>query len=536
MTSSLALVAGLALFNALPVVADGSANPGVPPQPATQAAELEEVSITGEREQGYAPKAATTGTKTDTPVMETPLSIQVVPQQVLQDQNATTLEQALKNVSGVRATTNAGLQEALYLRGFLTATTFRNGFRVDDALGEGVRSLTNVESVEVLKGPAAILYGRVEPGGVVNIVTRQPQATPYYSAEQQAGSWDHYLTNLDATGPITEGKSLLYRANLSYEKANSWRDDVSNERLFIAPSLLWKPGAGTQVMLDVEYDHHLFTYDAAQNLPFDTTTSQYVWLPRNQNLAAGEPVLADTSHVGLTFSQQLGEAWSGKLQLVRHEAKSSYDPFYYVAGFTQVDPTSWTVDRVRSAGDGGDTTWASILDLTGHLDTAGIKHTLLLGADFYRQEVHLHAGYSTGLPSTTDAFNPAPPSGLIIDPATLMTYDSTTDNLGVYVQDQVALPHRVHVLAGLRYQKVTRKGSITDATGTTTPDPDQADHAVTPRVGVLWQAAAWLNPYGNYAQNFGANTGRDWQGKPLPPESAQQWEVGAKSELFGGAL
>ena len=169
--------------------------------------EMSPIQVRGtSQEQSYTVPVASTGTKTDTPIMETPLNIQVVPQQVLQDQNATTLEQALKNVSGVKSSSNYGLQEYIYLRGFLTTTTFRNGFRIDDSLGNGLRSMTNVDSVEVLKGPAAFLYGRVEPGGVVNLVTKQPQATPYYSLEQQVGSWDHYLTNLDATGPVNQDK------------------------------------------------------------------------------------------------------------------------------------------------------------------------------------------------------------------------------------------------------------------------------------------------------------------------------------------
>jgi len=483
----------------------------------------------------YAVPLASTGTKTDTPIMETPLSIQVVPQQVLQDQNDNLLEQALKNVSGVKSSSNFGLQESIYIRGFLTTTTFRNGFRIDDALGNGMRNMTNVESVEVLKGPAAILYGRVEPGGVVNLVTEQPQATPYYLAEQQVGSWDHYLTNLDATGPVNEDKTLLYRVNVSYDTSNSWRDSVSNERLFIAPTLQWWLSPRTQMTLEAEYSHNPNVYDAGQAVPYDPVSQQFIWLPRKQNLAASDPMDTDTSYVGFNWSHQFNDDWSIKYQIFQHEVKSTYDPFYYIAGFTQMSPTSWTVDRARSFGDGRSTTTANVLDLTGNFDTAGLKHTLLIGADYYYWKTKLFYGYGASL-STTDAFNPTPPVGVDIDPTSLTNYKSSTDNYGVYAQDQIKLPGNVYVLGGLRYQKVTNTSSNTDATGVVTPGDPQSDHAVTPRVGILWQPQDWLSIYGNYAENFGANTGRDWQGNPLDPESAQQKEVGVKTEFFDGKL
>ena len=500
------------------------------------AMQLEPILVNAEpAEKDYAIPYASSGTKTDTPIMETPLNIQVIPQQVLQDQKANTLEQALRNVSGVKTNPYGGLQESIFLRGFLTTTTFRNGFRIDDTNGNGLRNMTNVESVEVLKGPAAILYGRVEPGGMVNLVTKQPLETPYYSAEQQAGSWGHYLTNLDATGPANEDRSLLYRINASYDTSNSWRDNVTNERFFIAPTLQWRLSPKTQMTLEAEYNHNPHTYDATQYLPYDTITNQFVQLPRNKNLAAGDPIATNSTYFGFNWSHQFNNDWSIKHQIMYNEAKTKTDPFYYAFNFTQVSPTSWTVDRARTFGVANDKIVATVLDLTGHFDTAGLKHTLLLGADFYQQKMKSTYGYDSGLPSTTDAFNPTPPTGLEIDPTTLTTANSTTDNYGVYVQDQIKLPGNIHVLGGLRYQKVKQTNLSTDAAGVATPS-DQSDHDVTPRVGILWQAQNWLSLYGNYAENFGANTGRSWDGAPMKPEGAQQKEIGTKVEFFDGKL
>ena len=209
-------------------------------------------------------------------------------------------------------------------------------------------------------------------------------------------------------------------------------------------------------------------------------------------------------------------------------------------GFTQTGAT-WTMDRSFINLDGGNTTKATMLDLTGHFDTAGLKHTLLLGADYYRYETPFGAWQSnTGstININTLAVTGAP---LVLDPTQYSTSKGINNNLGVYVSDQIKLPNNFHLLAGARYQKVEHTGTSTTGTGwggTNTPvaDTPQSDKATTPRIGLLWQAHDWLSLYGNYAENFGQNTGRNWQGGAMKPESAQQKEVGAKAEFFGGKL
>jgi iron complex outermembrane receptor protein len=150
----------------------------------------------------YVQPDATTGTRTDTPIMETPLDIQVTTKQVLKDQQVIRLDQALKNVSGVttNTTNNFGgnLTQSILLRGFASQTFFRNGFRLQQ--GAASRAMANVESIEVLKGSAAVLYGLVDPGGMVNVITKQSLEIPYYSLNQQFGSYDLYRTTIDGGG------------------------------------------------------------------------------------------------------------------------------------------------------------------------------------------------------------------------------------------------------------------------------------------------------------------------------------------------
>lgn len=507
---------------------------------AQEVAELAPVDVVSKPQSQYVAPSASSGTKTDTPIMETPLNIQVVPQQVLEDQKVTTLDQAVKNVSGVASNNKAGIHEWITMRGFVTNTTFRNGFRIDEYANGGLKTMTNVESVEVMKGPAAILYGRVEPGGMVNLVTKQPQATPYYSVEQQVGTYGHLLTNFDATAAVNEDKTVLYRLNASYEKNDSYRDGVYNQKTFIAPTLKWKVNPQTQVTLEAEFTHNPLVTDETLQLPFDTTTNQFVWMPRNRNLLQSPAIVEDTHFVGLNWSYQFNDDWSIKHQIMSHTMNLKSNNLMQGMGFTQVG-SSWTLDRSFVNLEGGNSTKATMLDVTGHFDTGVLKHTLLLGADYYRYETPFGAWQSnTG--STIDintlAVTGAP---LALDPTTYSTSSGINKSLGVYVSDQIKLPNNFHLLAGARYQKVEHSGTSTTGSGwggTDSPvaDTPQLDKATTPRVGLLWQAHDWLSLYGNYAENFGANTGRDWLGGAMKPESAQQKEVGVKAEFFGGKL
>ena len=509
--------------------------------------EMSPIEVRGAKKSGDVAKQVTTATKTDTPLMETPASVQVLPQQMLQDQKATTFDQALVNVSGVRSS-NVGWSENIYLRGFETTTYFRDGFRIDDPINLGGQAtLSNVDSIEILKGPGSILYGRVEPGGVINIIIKQPQDVAHFSIEQSVGSWQHYITGVDATGPVNEDKTLLYRMNISHDQSNSWVDNVHDNRDFIAPTLKWKPSGVTQVTLEASYSRNTTTLYQQATVPYDTVNHQFLWGPSSAN-PVPNTFNPNTTFVGLNWSHDFNDAWSIRQQI----SHNRYDLSTPVNWGTAWGPLSlvgntWTIGLNSAQLSGTAQSDGTILDLTGHFDTGAVKHTLLVGADYYRTIGTYNSMYSNpnGPFQMVPLFSSAAlPVSIPIDPNTFY-YSSATDNsLGVYAQDQIKLPKNVQLLAGLRYQDV--KGSSTSTmganypggTGIPTPNPDTEDHAVTPRVGVLWQAKDWLTLYASYTENFGAsNAGTtDWQGKPLKPEGANQYEVGEKAELLDGKL
>jgi len=174
-----------------------------------------QLTVTAPSPDGYDAPRAAAATRLNIPILETPFSVQVVPSRVIEDQNALGLEEIYMNISGVTQagnTLNAQTEVRPMIRGFEAAVPLRNGLR---ATTVGAVDTVNIESVEVLKGPASILYGALEPGGVLNYTTKKPLMAPQFEVSQQLGSFDHVRTTADATGPINRGRTTAYRLNVA---------------------------------------------------------------------------------------------------------------------------------------------------------------------------------------------------------------------------------------------------------------------------------------------------------------------------------
>jgi iron complex outermembrane receptor protein len=339
---------------------------------------------------------ATSGTKTDTPIMDTPLNVQVISKQVLKDQQIIYLGDALKNVSGVTigASGDLGTTQNIFLRGFSSETYFRNGFRMTQ--GSANREMSNVESVEVMKGPAAILYGMVEPGGMVNVITKQPLASPYYALNQQFGSYNLYRTTIDATGPIADNKNVLYRMNMSYQNNGSFRDFVDNEDIFVAPIVKWNISPKTQITAELEYNHK----HQGQNMSaIPWVNGGLLNIPRNQTYGEYSPEIVDTIFGSLNWSHQFNEDWQ-----IKHKfsVNQTSDNFLHFANANSYSGGS-TISRYNVSLNNQYNTYSTNLDLTGHFDTWRFKHTLLIGGDYYR--TNNNSGYGAGIDVTSLAWD-----------------------------------------------------------------------------------------------------------------------------------
>ncbi len=471
---------------------------------------------------------ASTATKTNTLIMETPMSIQVVPKAVLNDQQAITLEQALNNVSGIIPQQGFNQVESFTIRGFETFDYYRDGVRFQSAFTQtGPRELANIERIEVLKGPASLLFGRIEPGGLINLVTKKPQATPYYSVQQQFGSFNTFRTTADATGGLNASNSLLYRLNFAYEDRGSFRQFVDNNHFFLAPVLQWRISDRSQITVEMEYK----TGNNTPDIGVPAIGNRPANLPVRRNL--GESFSRskfDEYQAGINWSHAFNDRWEIKhrsnLQLTNQDDNSVLP--------LGLQADNRTLDRFFSGFRNNQTeSYTTTLDLTGEFDTFGIKHTILMGGDYLNFNNSGTLVDNFVFPSI-DIFNPIRGGSAVRDPVDDFFYDTTEEWFGLYFQDQMELPYGVHVLAGFRYDNAEIRSASTFAGDTTNVKSEQ--ERVSPRVGVIWQPIKELSFYGNYTENFGIPNlfAPGANGVPLRAETGQQFEAGIKTELLDG--
>ena len=488
-------------------------------------------SITVSDEGMYLVPDASGGTKTDTPVMETPVSIQVVPQQVLVDQQTVRLEDALQNVSGVIPTNDSyGTNDSFTIRGFdQLELTYEDGLRLDQYSNAGFPlDLANVEKIEVVKGPASVLYGQAEPGGLVNIVTKRPLEKSYYSLQQQFGSYDFYRTTFDATGPL--GRTLFYRFNLDYENAGSFRNFVYTNQVALFPTIEWKISDRTQITAQFMYADGTIVTDNGIPLLSDGTPAK---VSTRNNYAEPNSNRTPTTQysIKLLGSHEFSSNW----KLAAAYKSGYYDSpvlnsVFYLGdvdangdlqrlGFTEKYFNHWTHQTVA--------------DLTGKFSVHGIKNTLLAGFDYYYQDGRYDANLY--FPAPINIYNPVygqpylPP-----DPANDFAVHNGQQAYGGYLQDQVALPSHLFLMAGLRLDRVDTYNNGYDPTASNVHDRPSP----TPRAGILWQPIQSASLYFSYSGNYGATPlgAVTPDGKPLPPQSAQQYEFGVKTEWLNRRL
>ncbi len=319
------------------------------------------VTATPGQDTGYNVPNATTATKNDTPIMETPVSIQVVPQAVMDDQQVIGVKDALKNISGVQPNLTYGaLYDNFIVRGFGTDfSTYRNGLR-QTTLGF---ETTNLEQIEVLKGPAAVLFGRIEPGGLINLVTKRPLAEPYYALQQQFGSYDLYRTTAEATGPLTADGSLLYRLDFAYQDSNSFQDFVFLDRFFVAPALTWRPT--DRLEFNLSYEHQEDDLNFANGIP--ALGRRPAPVPISFSSDDGDDSYErERDLVAFDCSYQFLEGWKVTNRFTAYFVDLDQTD---VVGFDTVDENDPIMDRFFLEGVQNHNSYATNLDLTGRFET-----------------------------------------------------------------------------------------------------------------------------------------------------------------------
>jgi len=491
--------------------------------------QLAPIQVTG-IEDRYLVRRSTTATRTNTPIIETPASIQVIPFQVLQDQQVLQLKDAIKNVSGVQPRGASGVSsEQFTIRGFdQGGFILRDGFRTPNTFNARFFEMSNVERVEVLKGPASVLFGRIEPGGVVNLVTRKPLRDHYHRVEQQVGSYNLYRTTVDTTGPVPGMESVQYRLIASYEDADSFRDIVERETVFVNPQVAWDITDRTRVNLSFEYRDDDRTNDSG--LP--TLGDEVADVPEDTFLGSREDFLkTEMLRTTLEGSHAFNDDWLFRTKFV-YEDFERRDARLDAAFGTTIDEQTGDFDRRFTANNVFPETWFTTNSLEGRFETGPLKHTFLVGVDFTRSDLPWTFPENAFTPGPSNSlFDPNP--DLTVEPSdTLVDFGSSDDfdeRLGLFWQDQISLLNdNLHILAGGRY----------DDTEALSFGTENDNSEYSQRYGLLYKPQAWLSVYGSYAESLSGNVifARTRSGEPLDPERGEQWEIGGKALLFGERL
>ncbi|QGM46696.1 TonB-dependent siderophore receptor [Methylocystis heyeri] len=523
----------------------------------------------------YAAPVQSIGTKVNTPAIETPLSTKTVTNQMLEDQQVTSIEQALRNVSGVYFSGGGGSSfgysfGAVVLRGFPTSTYYRDGVRLDTyqggTSGIGGTLFANVENVEVLKGPAAILYGAVEPGGIVNLNLKQPLEKPAYSIQQQVGSYQSYRTVLDATGPLSADKSLLYRFIASYENDGSFQDYGYNRNVMFYPVVKWNVDNNTWIRVSDQYQENRINQVFLSYLTYNNVLP--LWLGRSWNPGPPSPDAQKQNFATVTWHHDFDKDWSVQQNFLWQTVNHTYTQTGAILVSDCISPGGYcgagnftgaflpgNAQLVESGypSFGTQQTYVTNLDVVGHVKTGELQHTMLLGADYYRYNGRLLNTLANSFGSLT-VFGTAPATTPSLY-APSAASGQQGDNVGAYIQDQIKLPYDFEILAGGRYQYVnSRFQTTTDDTcgypnnyGLSIPcvqaletmKTQTVNQRVTPRAALLWRPYEWMSLYGNYVESYSPNyNGYLVLGSnlPNPPSAGQQEEAGVKFQFFDQRL
>ncbi|MEA9708358.1 TonB-dependent siderophore receptor [Xanthomonas campestris] len=495
-----------------------------------QARSLDAVQVRSD----YAPYRALTvtgATKTEAPLRDLPISARVLDHSLLEDAGVTDLAGALDMASGITKANNlGGLWDSYSIRGFTGDPNFSsdymvNGFNASRGYN-GLRDGANTQSVEVIKGPASALYGRGEPGGAVNIVTKKPLFDAQHSVDLSAGRFDSYRAALDSTGPLSE--TVAYRVNLMHKDQHSFRDTVDSDATLLAPSLLWMPTPDTTVSYELEllrihtpFDRGVTAIDGdANRLP----ASRFLGEPGD-----GDIDLHSTGHQVFAV-HGLNQTWS--LQGGATYRDSGMRGFSTEPWTLQADDR--TLRRERRYRDYQGRDIAARAELLGTLGSGKVTHHVLFGIDgnrFNDSRYQLRAR-SAATPYSIDVL--APRYG-VAEPGRLAPITDTDERQqvwGVYAQDQIDLGARWKALLGVRYDHYQQ--DIANRLRATTQQA--SDGVISPRAGLTVHLDDTLSLYASAAAGFRPNSGVGANGQSFAPEKSRSLETGLKYVQPGEGL
>ena len=486
----------------------------------------------GEGVRRYQARRSGSATKTDTPLDEVPQAVSVIPATVLDDLRSPRIEKALDYAGGVaRQNDFGGLTMYEYsIRGLTTSEFYKDGFSVNRGY-MNPQDPSNVERIDVLKGPASSLYGRGDPGGTINIVSKRPQNDRFARLDLSAGRWDRYRSSLDVNTLLDDEGTMLYRMNLAVEDNKSFRDYRSSERQFFAPAFSWELSPQTRLLVQAEVIRSSQVFDRGVVAPNDhlgsVSRSDFFGEPGDGEIDNNnESLQAEIEH-------DLNASWT--VRLASHYKQGRLNGGATEASFLADDAR--TLNREYRYRDFDWQDSITQLELRGLVYTGDIEHNLLIGTEYerYAKDERL---MRTRPISTIDIREPVygqPRPPFSVGPGGRSTdRHELVHSRSLNLQDQMRLSEKLFGVIGARYDHYEHRLD-NEVTGTRT---EQTHEKITPRIGALYQLTPEVGVFANASQSFKPNTGapRPGTGTSFDPEEGVGYEAGFKFDLLDSRL
>ena len=524
-------------------------------QPESDTIRIQQIEDINLHKTGNPNIAKPMSSKSNLTIMENPQPVAIVTHEIIEQQQSKQLSDVLQNVNGLYITSSRGnSQDSFGGRGFNFGNDniFKNGARVNSGVFPEVSGL---ERVEVLKGGNAMLYGNVAAGGVVNLITKKPRFANGGTVGFSGGSWNSYKPTVDFYGPLS--KSIAFRVNGAYEKADSFRDVVESEKYYFNPSILFNIGENSQLIVEADYLKNDFTPDfgVGSITNKDKSYSMNTLLPRNAFVGADwQYQNVQQATTGITFNHQFNDVWT-------LNAVASYQN--YTKDYFATERVQWEYDNAnrlnwkRPLGKSyTEQNYTSLqVNLNGEFKTGNVNHKILVGSDgdygttdsytfldkasgklIDRKLFHGTNGAANGTIYLDDPSSWA--AGAMPESLKNDRNRIPTQRFGIYAQDFIELSDKFKVLAGLRYSYIENKDSEKKdfATGITKNSAGNVDRAFSPKAGLVYMPNQNLSLFATYTNSFSANTGVDVNDSSLKPSVIDQFELGMKKNFWNDAV
>lgn len=518
-----------------PPDASSDASPTVPP-PSPNAIRI---IVTGDQET-YRVSESSVGTRTDTDILDVPQSIQVIPDEVIEDQGIRSLGDVARNTAGVSTgrISSDSLATEFVIRGFPTENILRNGLR--DTTQQFASSIDNVEQIEVLRGPASVLFGQGSLGGTVNLVTEEPLEAPAYSLEYAGGQFNLYRPAIDFSSPFSPVSPLGYRFNATYENSGSFRDFEDSSYLFLAPTVTLIDTDNTNLIADLEY-LRFQSSGTAPELPASGTVVDNPNGELDRTVNLGEPSLSESDSVITRLSYRLEHRFNANWR-IRNEFLAAFSEVSLNRGVIPVELLSdqRTLRRVITENPSNLSNYTLNTNLIGQFATGIFDHELLVGVELFRDTQRDTIDIINV--ATIDIFDPEY-SGSALNLLERQDTRTFRNSVGIYLQDQISFSDHLILVLGGRFDFVNLEFENLLRAEDNFASEEQA---FSPRIGIVYKPEETISLYASYTRSFEPVVGREQLfdsdnnqiilGDPFEPERGTQYEVGIKADLFDERL